>query len=100
MIRLWRWVKNRIVQDVPEGIALCEFECHKQQCTEREWQTCARRIAWAAGDGRLGKRRRRAVMVKEGTLVADTLDFSTPKAVPAAAGHITAAKTPESATSH
>ena len=55
MIRLWRWIKNRIVQDVPEEVALCEFECHKQQCTEREWQTCARRIASAAGDARLGK---------------------------------------------
>jgi hypothetical protein len=37
---------------------------------------------------------------KEGTLVADTVDFSTPKAAPAAAGHTAAAKTPESATSH
>ena len=55
MTKLWRWIKNRIVQDVPEEVALCEFECHKQQCTEREWQTCARRIAGAAGDARLGK---------------------------------------------
>ena len=55
MIKFWRWIKNQIVQDVPEEVALCEFECHKQQCTEREWQTCARRIAWAAGDARLGK---------------------------------------------
>jgi hypothetical protein len=37
---------------------------------------------------------------KEGTLVADTVDFSTPKAAPAAAGHTPAAKKPESATSH
>ena len=37
---------------------------------------------------------------KEGTLVADTVDFSTPKAAPAATGHTAAAKTPESTTSH
>jgi len=37
---------------------------------------------------------------KEGTLVADTVDFSTPKATPAAAGHTATAKTPESTTSH
>lgn len=37
---------------------------------------------------------------KEGTLVADTVDFSTPKAVPTTAGHAAAAKTPASATSH
>jgi hypothetical protein len=50
MVRLWQWIKNQIVQDVPEEIALCEFDCHKQQCTEIEWQTCPRRIAWAAGE--------------------------------------------------
>lgn len=39
---------------------------------------------------------------KEGTLVADTVDFSTPKpkAAPAATGPAAAAKTPQSATSH
>lgn len=37
---------------------------------------------------------------KEGTLVADTVEFSTPKPVPATAGHAAKAKTPESSTSH
>jgi hypothetical protein len=39
---------------------------------------------------------------KEGTLVADTVDFSTPKpkAAPAAASHAAAAKTSKSTTSH
>jgi len=37
---------------------------------------------------------------KEGTLVADTVDFSTPKAAPAGAGHAATAKNPESSTSH
>src|SRR5476651_752198 len=32
---------------------------------------------------------------KEGTLVADTVDFSTPKAAPGATGHAATAKTPE-----
>jgi hypothetical protein len=50
MFPLWQWIKNQIVQDVPEEIALCEFDCHKQQCTEKEWQTCPRRIALAAGE--------------------------------------------------
>ena len=36
---------------------------------------------------------------EEGTLVADTVDFSTPKA-PAAAGHAATAKAPKSTTSH
>ncbi len=50
MVRIWQRIKNQIVQDVPEEIALCEFDFHKQQCTEREWQTCPRRIARAAGE--------------------------------------------------
>jgi hypothetical protein len=37
---------------------------------------------------------------KEGTLVADTVEFSSPKAAPAAAGHAATAKPAESATSH
>ena len=36
---------------------------------------------------------------KEGTLVADTVDYSTPKAGSAAGGHAATAKTPESTTS-
>jgi hypothetical protein len=52
MVGLWQWIKNQIVQDVPEEIALCEFDCHKQQCTEREWQRCPRRIAWAGSKRR------------------------------------------------
>ena len=37
---------------------------------------------------------------KEGTLVADTVEFSTPKPAPASAGHSAKAKTPESSKSH
>ena len=50
MPSLWRLIKNQIVQEIPEEIALCEFDCHKQQCTEKEWSTCPRRIGKAAGE--------------------------------------------------
>ena len=50
MLPVWQWIKNQIVQEVPEDIALCEFACYKQQCTEKEWQACPRRIARAAGE--------------------------------------------------
>jgi hypothetical protein len=30
---LWRSVVNQIVQDVPQGIEFCEFECTRMQCT-------------------------------------------------------------------
>jgi hypothetical protein len=42
--RLWGWIKEQIVQDVPEHLAICEFdcscvrECRENQCTLREWE--------------------------------------------------------------
>lgn len=50
MVGFWGRIKAEFVQDVPAEIAFCEFNCHKQQCTEGEWQTCPRRIARAAGE--------------------------------------------------
>ena len=43
-----RWLKQQVVQDVPDELALCEFDCRKEQCTHHEWATCERRINRAA----------------------------------------------------
>jgi len=48
--RSWRWLRDQIVQDVPEDFALCEFDCRKGQCTMEEWKSCDRRINKAAGE--------------------------------------------------
>jgi hypothetical protein len=48
--RLRRWVTNQVIQEVPGDIALCEFDCRKQQCTIKEWATCERRISGASGE--------------------------------------------------
>ena len=40
----WQWVKGQFVQEVPQDVALCEFDCRKLQCTMGEWETCARRL--------------------------------------------------------
>lgn len=50
LIRLWRRLKDQIVGDVPEDIALCEYDCRKQQCSMDEWATCDRRLRRAAGE--------------------------------------------------
>lgn len=42
--RAWRWLANELIQDVPEHIALCEFDCRKPQCTYSEWLNCERRL--------------------------------------------------------
>jgi curli biogenesis system outer membrane secretion channel CsgG len=44
------WLMNEIVQDVPEPIAVCEFDCRKTQCTFAEWASCERRLKKAAGE--------------------------------------------------
>jgi hypothetical protein len=42
--RLWGWLKEQIIQDVPDYLATCEFdcacvnECLENQCTLREWE--------------------------------------------------------------
>lgn len=46
--RLWDSMKKQIVEEVPEEIALCEFNCRKNQCTQAEWATCPRRLEFEA----------------------------------------------------
>jgi len=47
--RLWQWFKDQLIREVPEDLALCEFECPKAQCAEGEWDNCQRRLAHASG---------------------------------------------------
>lgn len=42
--RLLQLFRSKVVQDVPEDIQLCEFECHKSQCTMRDWEKCEKRL--------------------------------------------------------
>ena len=48
--KFWSRIKNSIVQDVPDGISLCEYDCRKLDCTLDEWAVCERRITKAAGE--------------------------------------------------
>jgi hypothetical protein len=43
--RLGKWLRLKVVQEAPEEVAVCEFECRKSECTRGEWETCARRLA-------------------------------------------------------
>jgi hypothetical protein len=45
---LWVRLKTMLAQDVPEAIAICEFDCRKNQCRHCEWATCQRRIQYQA----------------------------------------------------
>jgi hypothetical protein len=47
LARLWRWVTDQVVGEVPEESALCEFDCRKGQCEMGEWTSCERRLRQA-----------------------------------------------------
>ena len=50
LTRVWQWVANQFVQDVPTESALCEYDCRKGQCCSGEWEVCERRLHKAAGE--------------------------------------------------
>jgi hypothetical protein len=41
--KLRRWL-SRLIQDVPEDIAACEFECRRLECRQGDWETCEKRL--------------------------------------------------------
>ena len=42
--RLWQWTEEKLIQDVPEHIARCEFDCSRIECRWDEWETCEKRL--------------------------------------------------------
>jgi len=40
LVKLWQWIKNGIVQEVPAGLSVCEFQCRRPQCTVTHWRGC------------------------------------------------------------
>jgi hypothetical protein len=48
--RLGHWAKAQIVSEVPEDLAICEFDCRESQCSSSNWMTCERRISKTAGE--------------------------------------------------
>ena len=47
--RMGRLFLNQLIQDVPDAVALCEFDC-RGQCASGEWVHCERRLQRAAGE--------------------------------------------------
>ena len=42
--RAWRFLVDQLIQDVPESIAVCEFDCREPQCSGERWHSCERRL--------------------------------------------------------
>ena len=53
-------VLYQFIEDVPEENSLCELDCRKLLCTEREWIICRRRPA-----GKQGHRGLRAIQTED-----------------------------------
>jgi len=47
IIELCRWLKAQWVADVPDDLAICEFECRESKCSFDGWANCVRRISQA-----------------------------------------------------
>jgi hypothetical protein len=53
--RLRQWITTRLIQDVPEDTAVCEFDCRKLECRQGEWKICERRLRGIKHDKDRGK---------------------------------------------
>ena len=42
--RGWRFLMDHLIQDVPEALALCEFDCRRTDCSAEQWASCERRL--------------------------------------------------------
>ena len=44
--RLWQQLKKRLVQEVPEEVCACEYDCRKPECRNGDWESCQRRLTY------------------------------------------------------
>lgn len=43
--RLGRWLSDHLIQNVPEEISVCEYECQEAECNIAKWAMCQKRLA-------------------------------------------------------
>jgi hypothetical protein len=34
------WLRQRFIQEIPDELSVCEFECRLKKCTESHWTKC------------------------------------------------------------
>jgi len=49
--KLLNWIRFPVAR-VPDDIAVCEFDCHKQECLLHDWEHCERRLRAGKPQGR------------------------------------------------
>jgi hypothetical protein len=73
------WLKaffrRHIIQDVPDEMAACEFDCKVTECTYGNWKHCKNRLLYAKKSGdRVPRRSRRATVTVRARRVSKRLD--------------------------
>jgi len=48
---MFRRLREMLVQQVPEALSVCEFDCPVTRCTTRTWATCTLREGQQSGVG-------------------------------------------------
>ena len=41
--KLWKGFKNIVGQEVPQEMEVCEFDCRRLECSQKDWENCERR---------------------------------------------------------
>jgi hypothetical protein len=41
--RVQRWLADHIIQNVPEEVSVCEYECQEPDCHIAKWAMCEKR---------------------------------------------------------
>lgn len=42
--RVQRWFADHIIQNVPEEVSVCEYECQEPDCHIAKWAMCEKRL--------------------------------------------------------
>jgi|APFre7841882630_1041343.scaffolds.fasta_scaffold496683_1 hypothetical protein len=51
--KFWQYLKDQIIQMVPDEIAICEFDCRREHCLMDNWKTCANRKKYLLASNQL-----------------------------------------------
>jgi len=50
IVEFCRWLKAEWVAEVPDDLAVCEFECRKSRCSLDDWAQCVHRVSSARNE--------------------------------------------------
>lgn len=56
--KFWQYLKDQIIQMVPDEIGICEFDCCHEQCLTGDWENCANRKKYLLASNQLPDKNR------------------------------------------